>query len=104
MTRKQKLEALQTWKKLSDKIDADVDALKRVGIDHNMNIIEIAFVAFDRYTRELGERIGDTDGSWLSWYASDCDMGRKPKEAGLDGDMKLIKTLTQLLDLIEATK
>lgn len=104
MTRKQKLEAMRQWKQTSDKIDAEVDALKHVGIDHNIHICERAFECFDRYTVALGELIGDPDGYWLSWYASDCDMGRKPYEAGFDGDMRLIKTLSQLLDLIEATK
>jgi hypothetical protein len=37
----------------------------------------------------------------LNWFIFECDYGRSPMEAGLKGNMKLIRTVDDLRWLIE---
>lgn len=42
-------------------------------------------------------------GDWLDWYCNDNDMGNQGLSAGPTGKMKPIRTLKQLLRLIQST-
>jgi hypothetical protein len=44
--------------------------------------------------------IGDASG-WLAWYWLENDMGNKGMEAGYNGNLKKIRFVDELLELIE---
>lgn len=48
----------------------------------------------------LGILANDQD-DWVSWYVYECSYGRAPMEAGPEGEMRLIKTVTDLRWIIE---
>ena len=59
---------------------------------------------FDRHTVVLTIALGD-EHQWLSWYAHECDMGASPHSGSPPGGkMRKVKTLAQLLKIIEESR
>ena len=53
-----------------------------------------------KYTKAVAKNVGDAS-DWLVWYQLDNGMGEKCSAAGYGDDMREIKTLEDLLLLIE---
>ena len=103
MTREQKLAHIQAWHdamtKADDTIQPVIDALKLCGEDPITNTV---WQLQTDLTRAYAEILDDALES-LSWFACENDMGRKGMEAGVAGEMRPIRTVEDLLWLIEVT-
>jgi len=100
LTKSEKLALLQKWKASYDRTEAVTDKLRELVNDATGQLYDALWANFDDQTRTIGLILGD-EAEWMNWYELECDMGRKPLEAGKDGKMKKIKTLNQLLWIIE---
>jgi len=103
MTREQKLLHIQAWHaamtKADETIQPVIDALALCGEDPITNTV---WQLQTDLTRAYAEILNDGFES-LAWYAGDNDMGRKGMEARVAGEMRPIRTVDDLLWLIEAT-
>lgn len=103
MTREQKLLHIQAWHdamtKADDTIQPVIDALKLCGEDPITNTV---WQLQTDLTRAYAALIDDAFES-LSWFAYENDMGAKGREAGSGSDVRPIRTVEDLLWLIEVT-
>lgn len=103
MTREQKLLHIQAWHdamtKADDAIQPVIDALALCGEDPITNTV---WQLQDDLTRAYAALIDDAFES-LSWFAGENDMGRQGREAGLRDTLRPIRTVEDLLWLIEVT-
>ena len=49
----------------------------------------------------LKEKYNDVKCDWIGWFVYENDFGKKGYEAGYDGNMKPIKTISNLWDLLK---
>ena len=103
MTREQKLLHIHAWHdamtKADETIQPVIDALALCGEDPITNTV---WQLQTDLTRAYAEILDDALES-LSWFACENDMGRKGMEAGVAGEMRPIRTVDDLLWLIEVT-
>lgn len=66
-------------------------------------VCEIGGHFLDSYTKLLTEATGDTN-DWISWFVWNNEFGGDGLEAGYDGKLKKIKTVSDLWNLIEEGK
>lgn len=103
MTRDEKLAHIQAWHdamtKADDTIQPVIDALALCGEDPITNTV---WQLQSDLTRAYASLLDDAFES-LAWYAGDNDMGRKGMAARVAGEMRPIRTLDDLLWLIEVT-
>ena len=103
MTSEQKLAHLQAWHDAMTKADTNIqpviDALALCGEDPITNTV---WQLQSDLTRAYAEILDDAFES-LSWYASENDMGRGGMEAGSGSDVRPIRTVQDLLWLIEVS-
>ncbi len=98
MKKEKMLELLEQWKSnyisLSEVNDKVYDIFEAT-------LPDACWETFDLYTDTLSELLGDTmNDTWLSWFCFENDMGAKGYEAGYDDNLKPIKSLEDLADLI----
>ena len=92
---------LKEWQNLHDELKAVHAAAKKVfGCEPESPFFDVTWRVFDAYTRALAENLGDSGAVWLEWFYAENEMGARGHEAGYDGKMKPIKTLTDLYGLI----
>lgn len=103
MTRDEKLAHIQAWHaamtRADDAIQPVIDALKLCGEDPITNTV---WQLQTDLTRAYAALLDDAFES-LAWYAGDNDMGAKGMQAGVAGEMRPIRTVEDLLWLIEVT-
>lgn len=103
MTRDEKLAHIHAWHdamtRADDAIQPVIDALKLCGEDPITNTVWQLQIDL---TRAYAALIDDAFES-LSWFARENDMGRKGMEAGVAGSLRHIRTVEDLLWLIEVT-
>ena len=103
MTREQKLAHIQAWHdamtKANETLQPVIDAMALCGEDPITNTV---WQLQTDLTRAYAALIGDAFES-MSWYASENDMGRQGREAGISGTLRPIRTAEDLLWLIEVT-
>lgn len=103
MTREQKLAHIQAWHaamiKAEDTIKPVVDALGLCGDDPITNTV---WQLQTDLTRAYAALLDDAFES-LAWFACENDMGRKGMEARVAGSLRPIRTVEDLLWLIEVT-
>ena len=103
MTREQKLAHIQAWHaamtKADETIQPVIDALALCGEDPITNTV---WQLQTDLTRAYAALIDDALES-LSWFACENDMGRKGMEAVVAGSLRPIRTVEDLLWLIEVT-
>jgi hypothetical protein len=58
---------------------------------------------FDHSLDSVVSQIGD-EGEWVRWFIYENDCGKKGYKAGLGNDLNKIKTVEELLELIEGNK
>lgn len=103
MTPDEKLAHIQAWHdamtRADDAIQPVIDALKLCGEDPITNTV---WQLQTDLTRAYAALLDDAFES-LAWYAGENDMGRKGREAGISGTLRPIRTVEDLLWLIEVT-
>lgn len=57
--------------------------------------------AFDSYVQAVALLVGDTDAEWLFWFIWDNNCGEREMKAGYKNKLRPIKTVKQLVRLIE---
>ena len=50
------------------------------------------------------ETIAGDDFNSIGWFVYECDFGRKPKQAGFDGNLQLIDSYDKLRWLLDSEK
>lgn len=91
------LERLKKFLELSAAADAHFEAARDLlGCAPEAPLFANLYAIRDGYMDQVAAAIGDTTG-WLSWFVYDNDHGRRGLEAGIDGDMRPIKTAADLL-------
>ena len=100
MTQKEQLNALTRWKRTYDQLDASFSGVNKwLSCAPESKLYGAAWMAFDNYTDCLERLVGDS-GSWLHWYCWENGMGKKRLEAGIGNNMRKIKTIKDLLWVI----
>ena len=101
MTREEKLETLTYWQEFAQTVKPLFDALNMtLGSTPECPIISEYWRLYTDYTGLIADLIGD-HGEWLEWYAWENDFGSNGMPAGFDGKLSPVKTLGQLLMLID---
>lgn len=101
MTHEEKIKLLTEWESHHTGLKAIFGSLKVVTGDSPDNeLTEKIWKLFDSYTDCVAQKVGDFWGS-LSWYCWENDMGKDGKPAGMQDGLRPIKTLEDLLWLIE---
>mgnify|MGYP003413356868 FL=1 len=103
MSRDEKLAHIQAWHdamtKADEAIQPVIDALKLCGDDPITNTV---WQLQTDLTRAYAALLDDAFES-LAWHAAENDMGAKGREAGIGSDLRPIRTVEDLLWLIEVT-
>ena len=102
MNREQKLSALARWQQAIEQSDAAIDpVIKLLQLQPESPICEAVWRLQSALTSMTADIVGDF-GDWLGWYAMENDMGRKGYEAGPKDAEREIRTLDDLLWVMEA--
>lgn len=102
MNRDQKLAALKRWQDAMERADATIDpVIQLLQLQPESPICDAVWRLQSALTAMTADLVGDC-ADWLSWYALENDMGRKGMEAGWSGFEREIRTLDDLLWLVEA--
>jgi len=103
MNRHEKMQALKDWQlaiQESDALIAPVREMLLIRPESPINeAVDRLGIALTDATAKL---VGDK-AEWLDWYAMENDFGRKGLSARFMGHEKPIKSLEDLMDLIEAS-
>jgi hypothetical protein len=106
LTRAEKLDLLQDWFNhytRSDVLCKQIAAL--FGSMLESKAYETIWQGFDAHTNAVRMLLGDVPTEptdpWLHWFCYENNMGSRGHEAGYHGNLKPIKTLEDLLFLIE---
>ena len=95
-----KLKALQVWEQVTKAVDKQFGDFEKLFGFVESPFTDALFRMQSEYTEAVAKNVGD-DSDWLNWYQFENAMGAKGYEAGIVGDMREIKTLEDLLWLIE---
>lgn len=102
MHRNELISHLQAWMDRHQSMEAMLDKLYAITqADPGSPLLaEINFL-MDAHTRAVARIVGDTEG-WLDWFESECELGKRPHQAALQGEkLTTIRTIKQLARLIE---
>lgn len=95
-----KLKALRVWEQVTKAVDKQLSDLEMLFGFTESPFLDAIFRMQSEYTESVAKNVGDTS-DWLNWYQAENDMGAKGYDAGFGEDMREIKTLEDLLWLIE---
>jgi hypothetical protein len=106
LARAQKLDLLSAWFTQHTKADvATKQLITLFGDIQESPMYETIWQLFDNYTLALRTLLGDMPNepkyAWMHWFCYDNDMGARGLTAVIKGKLKEIKTLEDLMDLIE---
>lgn len=106
ITRAEKLDLLSAWFTQYTKADVATKQLAALfGEIQESKMYETIWQLFDNYTQALRTVLGDIPSepidAWMHWFCYDNHMGARGLAASNGGHLKKIKTLEDLLDLIE---
>jgi hypothetical protein len=103
MTKLEKLERLTEWADEIQKADAIIDPISEVlGLSVESPIHQAVWDLQTAYTKAVSKLVGDK-WEWLDWYANENKFGEKGLGAGMSGNNRPIKSLEDLLWVIEET-
>jgi hypothetical protein len=101
MTKTEKLVLLNEWKKRIEETEAMIKRVSDLmGLDPESPVLQAIWAIETDYTKSVAALVGDRYES-LFWYWMENGMGRKSFDAGPKGKTRKIKTLKDLLWLIE---
>lgn len=89
----------KTLEKMMQQSDILDKATKPLLLCPESPLIECQSVTEDLLISALEMLAGDEFNN-ISWYVYECDYGREPREAGIEGDMRLIDSPEKLRWLI----
>lgn len=102
MDRAEKLKMLNDLFTVHDDIHRHIDALKStLNPDPGCALYDSVFKMIDVAVKATASALGDKS-EWLDWFVIENDCGRKGYDAGYEGRLKPIRTVEDLLALIEA--
>jgi len=90
----------QSLNLLQEQVDKVNTAARAAMLCPESPLWEPAHVIGNRLVQALSELVDD-NFDHISWYVSECDFGRSPKEAGCIGDMRPIDTVDKLRWLVD---
>ena len=100
MTNEEKMRILHIWESgISDSEDAFDPLIELLGLQPEGPLCEMVWNAQSALTSMAAASLGDEEG-WLAWYWLENDMGKKEMKAGYDGNLKKVKSLQDLMELI----
>lgn len=102
MSSDDKLQALQKWAMAVNSTNSAIDALHAVTGMCDGPLIESIWRLQDVATGMTSHAVGDR-AEWLDWFRSENSMGAKRMEAGPVGNTRSVRSLSDLLWLIEVT-
>jgi hypothetical protein len=98
----EKLKLLELWKYRMLSMDIQTDTLiSWMMVSPESPLITAVSRMMESYTMTTALLVGD-DSEWLTWYWLECDLGRKPKQAGNGDNMRMIESINDLAELIDA--
>ena len=101
MTRQQKLHLIDDLIAAHDAVHAQLDALRgSINPDPGCPLYNSIFELLNVAIVSTSAATGD-NGEWIDWFINENDCGRKAYEAGYEGRLRPIRTVEDLLDLIE---
>ena len=101
MSPEKKLAALKHWQQAMERADATIDpVIDALKLQPESPICDAVWRLQSALTAMTADLVGDC-GDWLSWYAMENDMGRKGYMAGPKDAEREIRTLYDLLWLVE---
>lgn len=103
MTRSEKLALLTDIVKRHDALEAAQKPLRELGMSLEAPCMEEPWRVMDFAIGQVAARIGDK-GGWCGWFIHENDCGRKGLEAGLVGKERPIRTVEDLLWVMEVGK
>lgn len=102
ITRQQKIHLLDDLIAAHDAVNAQLDSL-RVTLDPypGCPLYNAVFELLNVAIASTSAAIGD-NGEWIAWFVTENDCGRKGYEAGHSDNLRPVRAVEDLLDLIEA--
>jgi len=99
------MQLLEDWKRNHDQIEKLCDSVHAIfGHMPETKFYETVWESFGYHTLALSAALGD-ESDWLNWYQFDNEMGKNPHDASPPGGkMRKVKTLAQLLKIIEESR
>ena len=103
MTRPEKLALLTKLVEAHDKLTAAQEPLHKLGVSPDSPCIEVPWLVLDGWCRDVSRQLEDLppNHSWISWFIHENDCGREGFAAGPTGKTREIRTVEDLLWLIE---
>lgn len=95
-----KLKALQVWEQVTKAVDKQLYDFEKLFGVIDAPFTDAIYRMQSEYTDAVAKNVGDAS-DWLNWYQFDNNMGEKCSAAGNGDNMREIKTLEDLLWLIE---
>ena len=103
MESKDKLKALQVWEQVTKAVDKQLDDFEKLFGFVESPFTDAVYRMMYEYTYDVAKNVGDAS-DWLNWYQFENGMGKKCLSAGYDDDMRKIKTLEDLLWLLDGVQ
>jgi hypothetical protein len=100
MTNEDKIDILKSWEKSIKDSEAFIERVESIFGQDESDMHRSIWSLQTELTRMTAKLIGD-DFDWLGWYQFENGFGEKNMEAGIRGDMRVIKTLEDLLWVIQ---
>lgn len=96
-----KLAILTRWQKAIEEADANFDPVVEIlGLIPESPLIEAFWCTQSVLTDTTSDLLNDGNG-WLVWFWLENDMGRKGLEAGTEAEKRPIRTLDDLIWVME---
>ncbi len=96
-----KKEAIEKFIKIYKQNELLIDKLQELfGFTDSVMLYDTLF-AMEDFSIELVEEIVDDKDKWIEWFVYENGCGEKEYKAGLRDNLKKIKTVDDLLELIE---
>jgi len=96
-----KKETIEKFIKIYKQRELLIDKLQELfGFTDSVMLYDTLF-AMEGFSIELVEEIVDDKDKWIEWFVYENDCGEKELEAGPRDNLKKIKTVDDLLELIE---
>jgi hypothetical protein len=87
---------LQSVKSLNEM----TDNLRKVGVSLSEDLIAAIYAPTNYAAKAIEELINPNGFDWIEWFIWDNNFGESGLEAGLDGDVKPIKNVDDLWELM----
>lgn len=104
MNKRQTIEAILHWQELVQALECRLDALyELVGGDYGSPLGDGAQSVIDAYTALQARELGD-DQDWLQYWRFECEWGKRPRKAEIDGKERTITSVQDLAGVIMALR